>query len=64
VAGDGGFSVLARSHAEALQRVLALDQRTSDAAPRAVDGVALREGQTDYFETVWNPDDDIRPADR
>lgn len=58
------FSVLARSHAEALERVLAVDQRTSDAAPLAVDGVTLREGGAVYVETGWNPYDDIRPADR
>lgn len=58
------FSVLARSHAEALQRVLGVERRTSDAAPRALDGVALGEGYSGYFAWSWNPYDAIRPADR
>ena len=58
------FSVLARSHAEAFDRVLAVEERTSDAAPSAIDGVTLRDDRTSYVPMGWDPVADIRPADR
>jgi len=55
------FSVLARTHSEALEIALDADTRTSDAAPLAVDGVALPQDYTGYVSTGWNPYDAIRP---
>lgn len=56
------FSVLARTHAEAFTQFLALDDRTWQAAPPAVDGVPLPDEGTYFVGTGLDPYNDIRPA--
>jgi hypothetical protein len=57
------FSVFARSHREAMDAVLEIDQHIDEGLPFPID--ELPDGQEGAFvvHMDWNPMDDIRPAD-